>query len=1030
MRLALRLPSVAFLALAAFGCDPDVVVRTVVTLDDFLPALPVPDGMPQGAFAGHIGEGDEAELIAGPARSGLVGDFYMRNSRARFVLQAADRAIGIVPWGGNVVDAIPLDATGADGGEDHFGELSLIYVIGRTCAHESVEVLLDGSGGGPAVVRARGRAAPNDYVNLKGVGLLAIPLELEADIDDSVECATTYTLHPGSPTLEVAWTLWNGGDLDVLGPLGALADTGGAIEAFSPGKLGFNRAGVDTILSGGKQPAPYSVYQGPGVAYGVVPRHADAATPNAAFLIAGVSLLLYGAEQFFDILDPEKYFLHLAPADGATFRTDLVVGNDAADVESAFRGGVGLTPVYGNARFGANPADVAVRVGFFTDVDGDGAVGDDDLVVTYLDANGSGAFAGSVPAGRYLMRADLPGVVRSAVQAVVLEPEVAATLDVVLPEQTLIDFTVLDDATGEPIPARLVVLGHDPAAPDFRLHQVYDVREGIIATRHAVYGESAGSPSGDPRDPPLWVAAGGPYRVVATRGTEWSTDSVLVPPTAGEHLTLTFRLRRVVDTTGYIAGEFHVHALGSPDSPVPNDLRVQTMIAEGVEFVASTDHDYLRDFDPIVQDLGVEHLIDTVVGVEATPFAHGHFIMHPLEVDPLDPAGGAVDWATGPLPGFALLPGELFDAYRQKGARVVQINHPRSLSSLSNFQAYFDRAGLDFDFAARTFSGRADLQPVPAEWLRLSDAARVFDDSFEALEVWNGFATVDSDADGVREIASLDLVLRDWMNFLSFGKLATPFGNSDTHTVVRDAPGMPRTLIRVADDSEAALAAGVADEIYATILGEGRAVDVVVTNGPMLEVFAQGGATSAIGATITPSGAVTLTIKMTAAEHIDVDTIEIFANSTFDPVDGNKTALIPVACFTTRELATLAATDPCALAPAGGARPFTVETRSVGAGFRRHEATVTISLAADAIPARAGAEGDDAWIVVRARGQRPVYPLLLDGVTTGATLDAILGDDPVALEAALVGKGVPAAAFTAPIFVDFDGGGWRAPFAP
>jgi hypothetical protein len=34
------------------------------------------------------------------------------------------------------------------------------------------------------------------------------------------------------------------------------------------------------------------------------------------------------------------------------------------------------------------------------------------------------------------------------------------------------------------------------------------------------------------------------------------------------------------------------------------------------------------------------------------------------------------------------------------------------------------------------------------------------------------------------------------------------------------------------------------------------------------------------------------------------------------------------------------------------------------------------------------------------------------------------------IDAALAGHGIPAAAVTAPVFVDFDGGGYRAPFAP
>jgi hypothetical protein len=35
-----------------------------------------------------------------------------------------------------------------------------------------------------------------------------------------------------------------------------------------------------------------------------------------------------------------------------------------------------------------------------------------------------------------------------------------------------------------------------------------------------------------------------------------------------------------------------------------------------------------------------------------------------------------------------------------------------------------------------------------------------------------------------------------------------------------------------------------------------------------------------------------------------------------------------------------------------------------------------------------------------------------------------------AIAGVLQGRGVPAEAFTAPVFVDFDGGGYRAPFAP
>jgi len=52
----------------------------------------------------------------------------------------------------------------------------------------------------------------------------------------------------------------------------------------------------------------------------------------------------------------------------------------------------------------------------------------------------------------------------------------------------------------------------------------------------------------------------------------------------------------------------------------------------------------------------------------------------------------------------------------------------------------------------------------------------------------------------------------------------------------------------------------------------------------------------------------------------------------------------------------------------------------------------------------------------------PVIPQAVDAaVVPVATLVA---------GTALVGQGVPALAFTNPVFVDVDGGGWRAPFAP
>ena len=68
--------------------------------------------------------------------------------------------------------------------------------------------------------------------------------------------------------------------------------------------------------------------------------------------------------------------------------------------------------------------------------------------------------------------------------------------------------------------------------------------------------------------------------------------------------------------------------------------------------------------------------------------------------------------------------------------------------------------------------------------------------------------------------------------------------------------------------------------------------------------------------------------------------------------------------------------------------------------------------------------------MVRARGDRGVYPLLLSGMVTEENLATLVSGTQTEVEAALDGVGVTATAFTAPIYLDLDGGGYRARFAP
>ncbi len=987
-------------------------------LADYYPELPAEGG----AVATHAGAITTADqLVHGPAAQGQLGDFYLANSKVKFIVGAPTRVIGVVPPGGNVIDAVRLDAAGQPTDDDHFGELSVIYKAGRTCEPDRLEIVRDGSAGGAAVLRAVGHSGNNDFINLKGIGALPVGDAIDPDVPDDVLCATTYVLEPDSTELHVYWSLFNDGTTPISAPLGALSDTGGETETWLS-RRGFERAGIDAIGAlADPAPTDFAVYQSPGPAYGLIPRFATP-TPSAGFLIAGVSVLLFGADNLLDIFATETYQLNLAPKQGKLQQIDLVVGSDAEDSDRAYRAGASLVDVGGKVTWSSGAIATGARVGVYQDVDGNGVIDPADVIVSYMDVAADGTYAGQIGAGPFLVRAEVKDQGRSPAAAA------AASRDLVIPAPIKVDFTVVDDATGDTVPARLLVVGVHQALPDKRVFETYDRLPGVVRSQHLVRGISTGAVA----DPPLYLPAGGSYRIYASRGTEWSVATAPVAGTVNTAVTL--HLRRVVDTTGYLAAEFHVHQVGSPDSPVGSLERVKSGLSAGIELFAVTDHDVVSDLEPIVDELAVDDLIRVVPGIEVTPFAYGHFNAYPMTVQP-NSTGGAIDWGRGRA-GYAMTPGEIFAAARARGARVVEVNHPRGEGAIGTFQQFFDRATLKYDYTNRTIFGDFASTPVPNDWLRLPGES-LWSDAWNVLEVWNGFSMRDTDGDGRRENIKLDRVMRDWFNLLSLGFYVAPVGNSDTHESVKTPLGMPRTMVRVPDDGPAAIADGsITDAVMKTLEGTDRARDIVVTNGPMVAVKV--GGMDAIGRSVpATAGAITLEVTVTAPEWADVDTVEIFANATPDtPITGTTpVSMIPLRCWTSRPLATLSGMDPCVLAPMAP-QAMTVTTQSVsGPGnAKRLVATVTIRLTAADIRNRAGATGQDAWLVIRARGDKAIFPILSGDLITADNIETLLpvlvGGNPAAVDAVLRGTGVSAAAFTAPIFLDFDGGGYRAPFRP
>ena len=197
--------------------------------------------------------------------------------------------------------------------------------------------------------------------------------------------------------------------------------------------------------------------------------------------------------------------------------------------------------------------------------------------------------------------------------------------------------------------------------------------------------------------------APGTYYAVASRGLEYEID--ISEPFEIDRINAhhaQFQVVRSVETDGWISADFHVHAAPSHDSGVALADRVRTMVCEGVEFFSSTDHDFMTDYAPTVELLGLEDWVQTAVGLETTTVEIGHFLSFPLESDFLAEAGGAFDWTD-------LTPSEILDEIEDQGVSagyepMTFIGHPRD-----GILGYFDQYGFS------PYKGTPGLKGAPGE---------------------------------------------------------------------------------------------------------------------------------------------------------------------------------------------------------------------------------------------------------------------------------------------------------------------------
>jgi hypothetical protein len=405
----------------------------------------------------------------------------------------------------------------------------------------------------------------------------------------------------------------------------------------------------------------------------------------------------------------------------------------------------------------------------------------------------------------------------------------------------------------------------------------------------------------------------GTYVAFASRGLEYSLDAKPFSITAGATTVLSFDIQRVVDTSGFVSADFHIHSAKSFDSSVPMSDRVVSFLASGVEVMVATDHDRISDYASIIDSLGVWGEITSIVGDELTggspvpadatqgglqafPEGIGHWNAWPLTPFPTNRRNGApqdefvtpgtiIDrlrgmdslFALGKTPDTATIPDWLTaigigDATGDD--EVVQLNHPRAgfagLVVIGLLNGLFNPGGDP------TAGGYDPTQPISAFPNSLLETPSLYNAQvvgpggtsttaldFDALEVMNG--------SGVGRFLA---VREDWCSLLRQGIPKAGTAVSDSHRLILENAGFARSFVASSTDSPAAVDE---DELTANV----KAMQLIGTTGPFVRFSVQDDASSDVGlggTAVATGNKVVVKIRVEAAPWIPVEEVRVYRN--------------------------------------------------------------------------------------------------------------------------------------------------------
>jgi len=907
------------------------------------------------------------ERAPGPKALAAAGDFVLENDRVRAVIDALDHPQHLAPTGGTLADLAPLDAAS---GDQLNGVSQAVGVLPRDAAHyESWEV-----------IDQRLASTPESR-------LVAVVFRGHIDGDRRVTVVTRYELRPCEPGLRVRTDVYN----DAADP-NTLYVTDGyfwgdrTLLPFIPiPGHGFRTPDLDLLkLSESWREWPFLAARSqaaPDVSYAVVPcnRAVGAGFNSTTLSAAGVPLrtTLPG-----DGLAYERFLLAtpgpgLAGAVGEALRVRAMVHGEAQPVTVTGRivsggvpydgrGGRAASLLFYEPAAGANPDDETRRLPWSEVVPG--ADGRFSVALPPDRAYRIQPFAFGRPAG-------------SPASLAVGEADVDAGDITVERAGHLV-------ATVEPAGyAELVLIPVDrPTSADGPDPSLYGDFAGCNPMLGPPHGGSPACNRALATDGHFdLLAPPGRYFVYGTRGPFATLDRAEVTIGAGEEAAVSLLVEALSLLPGNaLAADFHVHGGASYDSSIPDQDRVVSFLASGVDVIVATDHDVVSSYESTLAALGATDQIIVVPGVEQTPNilwftvpgedfpkTVGHFNFWPLRRDALAARNGA-PWDELREPGQMMDDvTDLFDGRDPVGIR--QVNHPFSETKLGRDQGFMRMIQYD---------PRTPIAPhasFAADVLLRAPGGKHRNLDWDVQEVMTGA----SRRDWLRYRTI-------WFSLLSQGILRAGAANSDTHSLSVERVGYPRNLVFGMNDRHSFSL----EQFDADV----RAGHMVGTNGPIIEATVDDGTGKTLSPSLTPFPAdpanARLTVSVTAAPWIPVTEVRIFVNGA--------------------QVRTIAVGDFFSAVDHFGAQPAS--------------AKLTVPLAT-LLPAQG-----DAWLVVEAGLEQETPPDDEDGKSDGLPdlSDADLPTRPrdttdPRFDVEAVAPGIWPAAFTNPFLLNLDGGDWVAP---